>query len=866
MSGKSIKKSLFKTAKRLLPNKTVAAIQRQRLEGTKIKRSAPGSYTPSITYTVVSAVYNAEPYLDDFFESLMHQTIDPTALKVIMVDDGSTDASAEIIHSWQERFPGRIQYVNKENGGQASARNLGLTMVNTEWVTFIDPDDFVTFNYFEQVDKTIAKHSTLEMVSCPLVFYREEEDIFQNTHPLRFRFGSKDRVYNIQDDCHPIQLSMATAFFKVASIRRQGLVINEDIKPNFEDGDFVNRYLLGLNKGTICFASKPKYFYRKRLDGTSTLDVSWQGSGRLTVVTKTGYLLLLLYAREKKGYVPQYIQETVLYELSWYFKNYVGIPKRCEKFLKNDTAEHFLSILDNIFDNIDAKCIESAKGAWLRYEWKYALMTQYKNAYPSSHIAYVETIRPNQKAFLVRTCDPSMKLFLEGEELSPFNEKKCSVPFFGKQYQALWLRWYAYEDENQMLSYCTDWTVCTKLTVRGKQFRNRAPIGELVRKFTEKWSEYPKKGKTWLVMDRDTQADDNGEHFYRWMMINHPEQSCVFALRKTSPHWNRLKAEGFHLVDYGTEEHERALKQCSKIISSHADKYVHSYFDDNFYRSKDFVFLQHGVTKDDLSSWLNGKPISLFITATPQEYNSIICSGSSYRFTSKQVVLSGFCRHDNLLKLFRNNTSKERKLLIAPTWREFLLGKTKDKGNERDLNEDFADSQYAKEWNSVLSDPKLKALADEYNCKIVFFPHANILPYVEQGCFSIPEYVELGTCENKSIQYYLSSASLCVTDYSSVAFDVAYLGVPCVYYQFDREEMFQGGHIGAKGYFDYRKDGFGPVVTAKNELIDILFDIAENDFNPPQVYRRRMDETFIFHDGKCCERVYDAIKKLDKPL
>ena len=44
-------------------------------------------------------------------------------------------------------------------------------------------------------------------------------------------------------------------------------------------------------------------------------------------------------------------------------------------------------------------------------------------------------------------------------------------------------------------------------------------------------------------MDRDTQADDNGEHFYRYMMRNHPEQRCLFALRKESPDWKRLAQE-----------------------------------------------------------------------------------------------------------------------------------------------------------------------------------------------------------------------------------------------------------------------------------------------------------------------------------
>ena len=65
---------------------------------------------------------------------------------------------------------------------------------------------------------------------------------------------------------------------------------------------------------------------------------------------------------------------------------------------------------------------------------------------------------------------------------------------------------------------------------------------------------------------------------------------------------------------------------------------------------KDYVFLQHGITKDDLSSWLNTKKnMSLFVTATQDEYNSIRGNHSAYKFTDKEVILTGFPRHDALL-------------------------------------------------------------------------------------------------------------------------------------------------------------------------------------------------------------------------
>ena len=63
------------------------------------------------------------------------------------------------------------------------------------------------------------------------------------------------------------------------------------------------------------------------------------------------------------------------------------------------------------------------------------------------------------------------------------------------------------------------------------------------------------------------------------------------------------------------------------------------------------------------------------------------------------------------------------------------------------------------------------------------------------------------------MQGLYARCALLVTDYSSVAFNVAYIDRPVVYFQFDRDEMLGGRHVGRKGYFEYERDGFGPVVT-----------------------------------------------------
>ena len=131
--------------------------------------------------------------------------------------------------------------------------------------------------------------------------------------------------------------------------------------------------------------------------------------------------------------------------------------------------------------------------------------------------------------------------------------------------------------------------------------------------------------------------------------------------------------------------------------------------------------------------------------------------------------------------------------------------------------------------------------------------------------FHVPDYFEIGTCACSSIQDYFVQSDLCITDYSSTAYEFAYLGKPVIYYQFDREEFFGGSQVFAKGYFDYERDGFGPVASNQSELEAAVFRIVSDSFIPEEEYRNRMRSAFPFKDGKCCERVYRAIAALDQP-
>ena len=111
-------------------------------------------------YSVIIPAYNAEHTIRRCLDSLLNQPHENAEL--IIVNDGSTDTTGEICREYASRH-GCIRYFEKENGGVASARNLGLDNAVGEYILFVDSDDYVTENYFTALDKHTAGNSDLIM-------------------------------------------------------------------------------------------------------------------------------------------------------------------------------------------------------------------------------------------------------------------------------------------------------------------------------------------------------------------------------------------------------------------------------------------------------------------------------------------------------------------------------------------------------------------------------------------------------------------------------------------------------------------------------------------------------------------------------
>ncbi|EDO7036198.1 glycosyltransferase [Campylobacter coli] len=816
------------------------------------KKYLPKKYKGFSQYVIISAVYNVEKYLDDYFKSIINQRLDfKKNIFMILVDDGSTDNSAQIIKKYQKKYPKNIVYLYKENGGQASARNLGLKYIQenhykTPWVTFTDPDDFLDRNYFYEVDKFLAIHQDDDicMIGCNIIFYHEKQKIYKDNHALNFKFKNGMQV---KENCNLdgfIQLFTNSSFINTNYLAKH-IRFDEKLKPNFEDAKFINEYLLKNINLKSAFLPNAKYFYRKREDGSSTLDSKLKSKDYYLNVTRNGYLKILSDCVKNKRSIPLFIQNLILYDLHWQIKPLINCPEKLSILNKNEKQE-YLNLLDENFYYINSEAIMRLNIQNYNFFYQVGILNCFKNEKPPFQIAYIEDYDPYKEQILLTyyTGDDEdiESILVDGEKVYVDYEKIVKYDFLDRVFCHQKRSWISIpkdakdkleifiNDEQSMIGKYDEYFLDIK-NIR-KEFQKRLP-----------------KSNIWLLMDRDYEADDNAEHLYRYIMQNHPEQEIVFALRKESSDWERLKKEGFNLVEFGSLEFERIIKKVSKVISSHADEYLIRYITPR----QQFIFLQHGVIKDDLSKWLNSKKIDLFITSTKAEYDSIANDYNRYKIGKKEVVLTGLARHDVLLK---NNKTNTKQILVMPTWRHYLSGLMIGNSGIRELKDDFKESEYFQKWNLLLNSNTLQKLCEKYDYTIVFNPHPNIIPYLKD--FNIPSYVKIAN-HNESLQELFCNSSLMITDYSSVAFEMAYLNKPVIYYQFDHEEFFSS-HTYQKGYFDYEKDGFGPVVEDEESLLKELENLLQNDCNSFGIYKDNIDSTFAFKDGKCCERIYKVIK------
>ncbi|EAK5535750.1 glycosyltransferase, partial [Campylobacter lari] len=491
-----------------------------------------------------------------------------------------TDDSANIIKKYQKKYPKNIVYLYKENGGQASARNLGLKYMQennykTPWVTFTDPDDFLDRNYFYEVDKFLSTHQDDDicMVATNIIIYNNITNT-KSKHPLDFKFKNGNIIKPIVQLENEIQ-SSTPALFLMDAIREKKLLFNEEeiLKCNFEDGLFCYEYLINHSPFSIAYISTAIYIYRKGLSDSTTakslLDKNLYLGIPNTIFSKLFYSWKCMFQYTK------FIQNVILYYFIFQIKDLINSPEKLS-FMSENEKQRYLELLDQNFSYIDNDTIMkfSLAGCWFFH--KVGILNCFKNEKPPFQITYIEDYDPYKDQILITYYTGDDKdiesIVVDGEEVYADYEKIVKYDFLDRVFcyqKRLWI--HIPKNAKDKLENFIDGEQ-SKISFNGKHHQN-VNIQDIRKEFQKRLP----KSNIWLLMDRDYEADDNAEHLYRYIMQNHPEQEIIFALRKESSDWKRLEKERFNLIEFGSFEFERIIKKASKVISSHSDEYLMRY-------------------------------------------------------------------------------------------------------------------------------------------------------------------------------------------------------------------------------------------------------------------------------------------------
>ena len=208
--------------------------------------------------SIIIPVYNVQKYLPECLDSLLEQTY--TEWEALLVDDGSTDGSGAICEKYALR-DSRFRVIHKNNGGAASAKNVGLDHVKGEYVGFIDSDDYVDETYIENLNKSKAE---LVVAAYKIENYNGECQLLKRYPHIFFRTMNHEvlKEYIIMG---MFNYPVAKRFLK-SIISEQGLFFDPTLQIA-EDTDFVTSYLCFSQDVEIISATD--YHYIKGGAGTS---------------------------------------------------------------------------------------------------------------------------------------------------------------------------------------------------------------------------------------------------------------------------------------------------------------------------------------------------------------------------------------------------------------------------------------------------------------------------------------------------------------------------------------------------------------------------------------------------------------------
>ncbi|MFT2139926.1 CDP-glycerol glycerophosphotransferase family protein [Staphylococcus sp. GDY8P145P] len=347
-----------------------------------------------------------------------------------------------------------------------------------------------------------------------------------------------------------------------------------------------------------------------------------------------------------------------------------------------------------------------------------------------------------------------------------------------------------------------------------------------------------------VCLEYPEKAQENGLIFFKWLVKKYGKKLNIYYLiSSASNDLENLKGYENHIIYYKSKENLAIAYNASVICHSHSAGYVLPFATnktEQMINQKNRVFLQHGIIgSKDVSSIYGRKPndkiADLFVVSSNRERELV---HKDYGFENNEIILTGLPRFDEVIKTRKDKYKKfknKNKILIMPTWRT---------GMHTFSDEKFMESNYYKEFQTLINNPKIYELIEEKGYKVSLYLHRNF--QVFNKLFS-SEYIEILSEQDHDVKDLLAEYQVLITDYSSVGLDFALMHKKVLYY---RPKEILGDD-----FVEETTDLLpGKVITTQDELMSELINTSMY-----KEHKNNLDKIYKYSDKKACKRIAEEM-------